>query len=77
MLWQGDQSDYVPVIELDGILGMQWQLLQQLVYDVFFKVLMIKQTVQQDEKDVTLLIKYTWKYFNINKTSFASLQLKS
>ena len=51
------------MIELDDILGIQWQLLQQIQYDVFIKVLMIKQTVQQDKKDVTLLIKHIWKYF--------------
>ena len=58
-----DRSSVWPMIELDDILGIQWQLLQQHVYDVFLKVLMIKQTVQQDKKDVTLLIKYIWKYF--------------
>ena len=38
---------------------------------------MIKQTVQQDKKDVTLLINIYANTLNINKTSFASLQLKS
>ena len=38
---------------------------------------MIKQTVQQDKKDDTLLINIYEITFNINKTSFASLQLKS
>ena len=68
----GDQRNYVPMIELDDILGIQWQLLQQIQYDVFIKVLMIKQTVQQDKNNITLLINSTHENtLNINKTSFA------
>ena len=36
-----------------------------------FKVLIIKQTVQQDKKDVTLLINIYANILNINKTSTA------
>ena len=38
---------------------------------------MIKQTYQQDKKAVTLFINIHENTLNINKTSSASLQLKS
>ena len=60
-------------LSLMFFLWIQWQLLQQLVYDVFFKVLMIKQTVQQDIKYVTLLINIYANTWNITVFTYLPL----